>query len=245
MTYPKIKFIIKAKQLPSNEIIYDSEYEYGKDDILSIIDISQILGKDNIESNGDCIQCNKKGIVNKIVNKDPMFEPIVHLIGRGAGSLDVGMWYCKCSNRGKFFTVDLCTNPIFNIVTRAVALNPYDADILQDLDTIIASDGVNKGGNIGASPIRYSSRSRKDKVIINVSFRANSDITIRSLMLLISTRYGCYDSSSCDDETPAPIGTCNADYYEPIWLPLWSIPVSISVTKDNLFVIDLILTITK
>jgi len=135
---------------------------------------------------------------------------------------DIGLWWCEEYSVGAMFTSELAEMPDISLSYGDVGLNPWPLDSPSSLDTIIPTLGHNdKEGTIGRHPFSWNEVASGTTYIVSVSFVANSDTTIRSVIILRLT----YNSV-------APPGTCHPDYKADVYIPVWGFDVAFSITKD-------------
>jgi len=181
---------------------------------------------------------------------DPAMRAVTHLIISHKGYAGVGLWWCDGGARGKLFTEKLCKDPAFDysgderyhigaVGRRAVAVNPWSLGDLGDLDTIIDSRGCHKEGTIGKKPFSFTRSKSSTSGTISASFTAKSTATIKSIILLIATRFLSGTERTCYDYNPAPPGTCHGSKYASVYLPLWGWDVSFSVSPGDIYVIKI------
>jgi len=173
---------------------------------------------------------------------DPAMRAGLHIIVNEWSIRDIGIWWCDRRQKGRLFTDPLCTGPSLGIKAsgrRAVALNPWSLSEISDLDTIIDSRGYHKGGTIGTSPFSFTRALSKNSASIQATFVARTSTTVKSIILLIPSMYGPWYSSSCFPRTPAPRGTCNPDYYESVYLPLWGWDVTFDIVEGEPYAVKI------
>ncbi len=186
----------------------------------------------------------KKGRESAVL--DPVFNTVLHMLNYATAPKDIGLWWCIGGSKGKKFTDTLCTDPCLDHSfsspssygaqgRRDIALNPWDLSSIGDLDTIISEyTWRRKTGTIGTTPFTFSKSRTVDRVTYSVTFIANSNTTIKTIILLLPTEgpQG-YSPSSCNDYAPAPPGTCDSSYYNAVFLPLWGIETEINIVEGD------------
>jgi len=173
-----------------------------------------------------------KGNVKGNAVVDPSLGATALMLFRRHGTANIGIWFCDYGSRGKYFTSELCTEPLLTEYDRrAMAINPWGLANISDLDTIMDSFNRHKSGTLG-EPNSCSVSVSGRKASITGIFTAKTNASIKSVILLTCSNNVPDSAVDCYDYMPAPPGTCHSSYYTSIYIPFWGFDTDIPIESD-------------